>query len=84
MALTRTTALTKAQIAVLRHASECSVWEQGQVGIKLHPFVPYQGAPGLKVVRHLQKRGLLDEKGLITVRGKGKLLIDPVASSERT
>lgn len=75
-------ALSKAQIEVLRHASEYSVFEAGAEGKRLHAFLPYKGAAGAKVVKTLIARGLLNKLGHITLSGKGKLLTCPVATSE--
>lgn len=74
-------ALSKAQISVLRHATEHSVFEAD--GKSLHSFLPYRGAAGLGVVAALMSRGYLSKEGKITLSGKGKLMCDPVASSER-
>jgi len=75
--------LTKAQIAVLRHASEFSVWESQEGDVtKHHQFLPYKGAPAKKIIAMLLSRGWLDASGRITQSGRGKLLTDPVATSE--
>lgn len=78
--------LTKAQIAVLRHATEFSVWEDPRVPDEkarpYHQFMPYKGAPASKIVGVLRSKGWLDASGRITQSGRGKLLTDPVASSE--
>lgn len=75
--------LTKAQIAVLRHASEYSVWEADSNGLTHHhPFLPYKGAPARNIIRCLLQNGWIGANGMITVSGKGKLLTDPMATSE--
>lgn len=72
--------LTITQIQFLRAAEQQPL---GAFGQKLRDGLPHKGAPAYSVVRALTRKGLVDETGAITQKGRGALLRDPRASSER-
>lgn len=71
--------LTKAQIVVLRHAQEKTVYGFNN---SPHKELPYRGAPARKIINVLRRKGFLNNDGRITLAGKGALLISPEATSE--
>jgi hypothetical protein len=73
-------ALTRAQIVVLRHAQEKTVYGFNN---SPHKDLPYRGAPARRVIKLLREKGFLNNEGRITLTGKGALLISPEATSER-
>lgn len=72
-------ALSKSQITFLRHAQTTTVY--GFNG-SVHPKLPMRGAVANTIIKSLHARGLIDQSGMITVKGRGALLNCPEASSE--